>query len=317
MKVANIDGFGDLDQIKIADIPTPSPKANDIQIKIAYAAINPVDWKICAGFLRERMPYEFPITLGWDVAGVVSAVGENVSAFKPGDEVFAYARKDKIKDGTLAEYICLDAKNVALKPSGLSLSEAASIPLTGLTAWQSLFDAAKLQPEDVIFIPAGAGGVGSMAIQLAKHHGATVITTASERSHPYVEKLGADVVIDYHKEDFAEKIRELYPDGIDVVFDLMGGETLDASLTTLKSGGRLVSLLKELSPEEAKQCNISAYYVFVQPSGEQLKLIADLLASKKIASPKIKEYPFSQAKEALQELKQGHTHGKIVVKVAT
>lgn len=313
MKAIVIEEFGDLNKVKLGEIPTPEPKANEVQIEVAYAAINPVDWKITAGLLRDRMPYEFPITLGWDVSGIISKVGENVSEFKKGDAVFAYARKAKIKDGTLAEYICLEANHVALKPNKISYSEASAIPLTGLTAWQAIFDAAKLNPLETILIQAGAGGVGSIAIQFAKYQQAKVITTASKNHHQYVKKLGADIAIDYHKENFVDRIKEVFPEGIDVVFDTIGGKTLESSLEVIKKGGRLVSILQEVPPDVALKHQINAKYVFVHPDGKQLKTIAELIDAGKVKPPNIKEYPFSKTREALEDLKQGHTQGKIII----
>ena len=307
MKAAVIEEFGDLNNIKISDIPTPEPEAHEVQIKIAYAALNPVDWKICAGYLRERMPYEFPITLGWDVAGEVTKVGKEVTSIKIGDAVFGYARKAKIKDGTLADYICLEANSVAIKPAQLNFSEAAAIPLTGLTAWQCLFDAAKLQPHEIIFIPAGAGGVGSMAIQFAKQQNATVITTANESNHPYVKKLGGGRFIDYRKENFARRIKQLYPQGIDVVFDTVGGGTLDASLSILKCGGRLVSILQEIPPEIAAK-HQSAPLRVCATKWQTTKIHWIYWKQKSVAA---NQNILLKTQEALEELKQGHTHGKL------
>lgn len=315
MQAIIIEKFGELDQVKLGDIPTPEPQPNEVQIQATYAAINPVDWKITAGLLRERMPYEFPITLGWDVAGIITKIGQQVSQFKIGDEVFAYARKTKIKDGTLAEYICLDANNVALKSRKLSFDAAAAIPLTGLTAWQALFEAAKLKANETILIHAGAGGVGSMAIQFAKHHGAKVFTTASAQKHAYVKQLGADVAIDYKQEDFVTKIKSLAPKGIDVVFDTLGGAIQEASLNVLKPGGRIVSIVHQVPADIAEKHAVKPSYIFVHPDGAQLKSIADLLDTGKIIPPLTQEYPLAKAREALAELKCGHITGKIVIKV--
>lgn len=315
MKAMLIEEFGELDCIRLGDIAMPAPQSNEVQIQILYASLNPVDLKICEGLLRERMPYEFPITLGWDVAGIISKVGKHVSRFKEGDEVFAYARKSKIKDGTLAEYICLEDINVAHKPETISLREAAAIPLTGLTSWQALFDAAKLQAHETILIHAGAGGIGSMAIQFAKHQGANVITTSSQQNQAYVKQLGADVAIDYTREDFVESIKSLLPVGVDVVFDTLGGQTLQKSLAVLKAGGRVVSLLQLVPEDTAKQSNITASYVFVRPNGAQLETIAAWIDAGKVVVPHLKEYAFEQTKEAFAELKTGHVKGKIVIKV--
>lgn len=315
MKAVIIEEFGDLSQVKMSHIPITGPLPNEVQIEVSYAAINPVDWKIAAGLLRERMPYEFPITLGWDVAGKISKLGGEVSQFKVGDEVFAYARKSKIKEGTLAEYICLDESVITHRPKKLSLKEAAAIPLVGLTAWQALFEAAKIKSQETILIHAGAGGVGNLAIQLAKQYGAKVITTASVANHPYVKKLGADIAIDYHQENFVTKIKSSHPDGIDVVFDTIGGKTLEDSFTVIKPGGRLVTIIQQIPQDIAAKYKVHGSYVFVRPDGKQLKAIADLIDSGKIIVPEIQEYPLLKAKEALIELKSGHTKGKIVIKV--
>lgn len=315
MKAMMIEKFGDLDQIKLGEIPIPEPQPNEVQIQIAYAGINPVDWKICEGLLRERMPYEFPIVLGWDVAGIITKIGKQVSRLKIGDEVFAYARKSKIKDGTLAEYICLEADHVAFRPEKIGLREAAAIPLTGLTSWQSLFDSANLKTNESILIHAGAGGIGSMAIQFAKQQGAKIFTTANQQNHAYVKKLGADVAIDYKQEDFVAKIKSILPSGVDVVFDTIGGSTLEKSLDVIKPGGRLVSLLQQLPADIAEKRHIIATYVFVHPNGSQLKTIAELIDAGKVVPPHLKEYPFNQTQEAFAELKTGHVQGKIVIKI--
>lgn len=315
MKAILIEKFGGPDQLKLIDVPTPEPKDNEVQIAVAYAGANPVDWKISEGLLKDRMPYEFPIILGWDVAGTISKVGKGVTNLKVGDEVFAYTRGPIIKWGTYAEYVCFDAQHVVLKPKKLSFKEAASIPLSALTAWQSLFEAAQLKSGETILIQAGAGGVGGMAIQFAKNVGAKVFTTASLNNFVYVSELGAEVAIDYKHEDFVTRILVMEPDGIDVVFDTVGGKTLEASCGVLKKGGRLVSLLGQLSQSTVDKYGIKFTYVFVRPEGKDLKAIATLLDTGKVKPPTIEEFPLSKAKEALIKLKEGHTRGKIVLKI--
>jgi NADPH2:quinone reductase len=274
-----------------------------------------VDWKIRLGLLKSRMPYEFPIIPGWDAAGVVSAIGKEVKSFKVGDEVFAYCRQDKIKLGTYADYICIPAENAADKPHNISFAQAAAIPLAGLTAWQSLFDAAHLENGQTVLIQAGAGGVGSLAIQFAKFAGAKVYTTASEASRDYVEDLGADVVIDYHKENVVEAMKRLEPKGVDVVFDTLGKQNLKESYQLVKKGGHLVSIVEPLDQNLAKQLGIETHYVFVQPNGRQLRKIADSIVQGEIQPIKIKEMPLDKAAEAQEESREGHTKGKIVLKV--
>ena len=315
MKAIVIEQFGDADQIKITDVANPEPQDNEIQIQVAYAGVSPVDWKVREGYLRELLPHQLPIVLGWDVAGKVTKVGQNVTSFKVGDEVCAYARKFVVKWGTFAEYVCVDAKHVVPKPSKLSLKEAGAIPLVGLTAWQSLVDSAKLKQGETILIHAGGGGVGSIAIQLAKHLGAKVITTASPKHHDYVKKLGADVVIDYTQGNVTEKVKEAAPEGLDVVLDTVGDEALDNSLLLLKKGGRVVSIRQQIDPSTIGSLGIKASFVFVKPNGIQLKALADLFDAGKIKAPAIEEFPFDKAKEALDKVKEGHTQGKIVLKI--
>lgn len=315
MKAVIIEDFGGVEKLKLTDVPVPPLGDNEVQIKIIYAAVNPVDWKIREGLLKSRMPYEFPIIPGWDAAGKISALGKNVKNFKVGNEVFAYCRKSTMKWGTYAEFMNVDASYVTLKPKKLNFAEAATIPLAGLTAWQALFDLAKLKKGETILIHAGAGGVGSLAIQFAKNAGAIVYTTASEANFSYVKELGADEVLDYKKEDFVKKIKSLQPDGIDVVFDTVGGNTLLESVKVLKKGGRIVSLLEQLPKEIADKYKIQAYYMFVSPNGAQLKQIADLIDQGKVQPPKIEEFPLKDAGLAQEKLRQGSGGGKIVLKI--
>lgn len=304
-----------MEKLKLSEVPALPPADNEVQIQILYAAVNPVDWKIREGLLKSRMPYEFPIILGWDAAGKISAIGKNVKNFKVGDEVYAYCRKPTIKWGTYAEFVNLDAVNIALKPKKINFAEAASIPLAGLTAWQALFNKAFLKKGETILIHAGAGGVGSLAIQFAKNTGAIVYTTASHDNFAYVKKLGADEVIDYKKDNFVNKIKSLNPDGVDVVFDTVGGNTLHESLKVLKRGGRIVSLLDQIPEEESKKYKVHASYLFVSPNGQELKLIADLIDQAKVQPPKIEEMPLKDAALAQEKLRKGMGGGKIVLKV--
>lgn len=315
MKAITIDSFGGVEKLKLKDIPIPKPADNEVQFLVQYSGVNPVDWKIREGLLQKRMPCEFPLIPGWEASGTISAIGKNVKNFKVGDEVFAYCRKPIIKWGTYAEYVCIEAEHVALKPRNINFAQAAAIPLTGLTAWQALFDAAKLRSGETILIHAGAGGVGSLAIQLAKNVGAKVLTTATQKNHAYVKKLGADLAIDYKKENFVESIKKIAPHGIDVVLDTIGGKTLQESIAVLKQGGRLVSLIENLDPEIAAKHNIQFKYFFVSPNGQELKHIADLITEGKVNPPTIEELPFANAGTAQDRVRTGHTQGKIVLKI--
>jgi 2-desacetyl-2-hydroxyethyl bacteriochlorophyllide A dehydrogenase len=315
MKAITIEGFGGVDKLQMKDLPIPKPGDTEVQFLVLYSGVNPVDWKIREGLLQKRLPHEFPLIPGWEAAGKITAIGKNVKNFKVGDEVFAYCRKPIIKWGTYAEYVCADAGQVALKPKNINFAQAAAIPLTSLTAWQALFDAAKLRKGETILIHAGAGGVGGLAIQFAKNAGAKVITTASQKNHSYVKKLGADHVIDYTKENFVEAVKKLAPGGVDVVFDTVGGKTLQESLKVLKQGGRLVSIVEHLDPEIATKHHIQFSYVLVDPNGVQLKHIADLISEGKVIPPSIEEIPLAKAAEAQDKVREGHTQGKIVLKV--
>jgi NADPH2:quinone reductase len=315
MKAMIIEEFGGAEKLKEANIPIPKPTDNEIQIKIAYAAVNPADWKVREGLLKGRLPHEFPLILGWDAAGTVTELGKNVRNFKVGDEVMAYCRKPSVHLGTYAEYICLDADFAALKPDRITFAQAAAIPLAGLTAWQSLFDAAKLKMGEKVLIHAGAGGVGSMAIQFAKVTGAYVVTTASKHNHNYVKELGADAAIDYRTENFAEHAKSLVPDGFDVILDSIGGKVLADSLNLLKPGGRLVSIIEQVDPALAKQHRIQFEYVFVEPDGRELKQIGDMVTTGEVVPPHIEEMPLSDAPRAQEMSRKGHTKGKIVLKI--
>lgn len=315
MKAVTIDSFGDISTLHLSQVQKPEPGPKEVQIALSYAAVNPVDWKICEGHLKTRLPHQFPLILGWDGAGTVSAVGKEVRHFKVGDKVFAYFRKPTVQWGTFAEYVCFEADHVALKPDNIDFAEAAAIPLTALTAWQALFDDVKLQRGETVLIHAGAGGVGGIAIQLAKNAGAKVISTARQEKHSYVKELGADVVIDYTKKSFVEEIKKIAPQGVDVVFDTVGGQTLKDSLNALRPGGRLVSIVEKLDPAVGKPRTITITYHFVNPNGAQLKQIGDLIKTGKVRPPAIEEMKLEDAAQALEKSREGRLKGKIVLKI--
>ncbi len=315
MKAIFIEDFGGPEKLKIGRLDIPMPKQGEVQIRICCSAVNPVDWKIRTGLLEKRMPHHFPLIPGWDASGVIAALGQEVKKFKVGDEVFAYCRKSIIQEGTYAEYICYPAEEVAFKPNNLSFAQAAAIPLAGLTAWQSLFDAANLKKEETILIQAGAGGVGSLAIQFAKLAGAYVITTARQSNHAYVKSLGADITIDYQNYALQNEIQKLAPNGLDVVFDTLGGKVLKESYSLLKPGGRLVSIVEPPDQAFAKKFDIKVLYVFVSPNGKQLQHIGDLIQSGKVKPIQIQEMPLEKAAEAQEKNRQGHIQGKIILQV--
>lgn len=315
MKAITIDEFGGVEKLKFADVAAPEPKEDEIQIKIAYTAVNPVDWKIREGYLKDRLPHEFPIILGWDAAGTVSKLGSNVKNFKANDEVYAYCRKPVVQWGTYAEYICIKASDAALKPKKLNFAQASAIPLAGLTAWQALFDFGQLKKGQTILIHAGAGGVGGFAIQFAKNAGAKVYTTASKANHQYVLDLGADAAICYQTQNFVDVIKKNEKDGLDVVFDTMGGNTLRESYDLVKPGGHILGIVEKPDPRETEKRNIVGKYIFVAPNGEELTKIAGLIDAGKIQVPEIHEFTLKEAAKAQEKSKEGHTKGKIVLKV--
>lgn len=315
MKAVIIQSFGHEDELKLADVPRPEPAPGEVLIRIAYSSVNPVDWKIRKGLLRQAIPHKFPLILGWDAAGTVESVGRGVTRFKPGDQVYAYARKPEVQWGTYAEYTTLIESSVARMPSNIGFNEAAGIPLVGLTAWQCLHDAARLRAGETVMIYAGAGGVGGMAIQFAKAAGARVLTTASRRNHEYVRSLGADAVIDYHDEDVAAAVQRQAPEGIDVVVDTVGEEAQSESLRFLKEGGRLVSVIEMPNAEKAARIGVKPLYVFVTPNGAQLEEISRLIEAGKVRPLAIDELPLEEVAQAHLRSEEGHVRGKLVLRI--
>lgn len=297
------------------DFPMPAPGDQDVLIRVKAAGVNPVDWKIREGLLLGRLPHAFPLIPGWDAAGVIEAVGSGVNpcSLKPGDEVYAYCRKPLIQQGTYAEYCTMTMDHVVRKPSVLSFSEAASIPLAGLTAYQSLVDAAKVGAGQTVLIQAGAGGVGGFAIQIAKHVGATVITTGSAEKHAYLRALGADVVIDYTAGDFRDAVNQRYPDGVDVAFDTVGGEVQRASADCVKAGGVLVSILALEHESYIRSRGVEPLYVFVAPNGSQLARLAAWIEQGAIQTRVAGSFPLREATEAHRAIQTRRTAGKLVL----
>ncbi len=315
MKAYVIREFTGIEAICEEEIPKPLPQASEVLIQVEAAGINPIDWKISEGYLKDRLPYTLPITLGWDAAGTIIECGKDVHAFKKGEKVFAYTRKDQVRDGSFSEFITVPSRAVAPMPKNCSFVQAASLPIASLTAWQALFDWAHLQPNETILIHAGAGGVGGFAIQFAKKIDAEVITTARKENHPYVHSLGADLVIDYTRDDFAQIIRKNYPEGVDVVFDCIGGDTQEKSFSIIRRGGRHISIVQMPDTEEAAKRGIHAGYLFVQGDGEELNMIKTLLEQDEIQMPAIEVVEWPDLKQALHKSHQGHTQGKLVLQI--
>lgn len=313
-------------------MPEPELRDDDVLVQIHAAGVNLLDSKIRDGEFKLILPYRLPLILGNDAAGVIVKVGPKVRRFKPGDEVYARPHQNRI--GTFAEFIAMNEADVAMKPKNLTMEEAASIPLVGLTAWQVLIERANLKRGQKVLIHAGSGGVGTLAIQLAKHVGATVATTTSAANADLVKKLGADIVIDYKKDDL-EKVLN----GYDVVLNSLGKDTLEKSLSVLKPGGKLISIsgppdadfakengsnwflqqvMRLLSfgiRTKAKRQRVSYSFLFMRANGHQLSEITSLIESGIIRPVIDRVFPFEATKEALTYIETGRARGKVVVKV--
>jgi NADPH:quinone reductase-like Zn-dependent oxidoreductase len=316
MKAAYIDAFASSGNIKVGQLSLSQPRKGEVCIAVAYAGVNPVDGKIAEGALSSRMPHQFPLILGWEASGTVYSLGEGVTSFQKGDKVYAYCKKPVVQEGTWAEYVTVSADHVALAPSNISMAEAAGVPLAGLTAWQALFDKVQLKAGEHALIHGGGGGVGGFAIQWAKFCGALVIATASSAKTDYVKRLGADAVIDYQKGNFVDGVRSAHPKGIDVVFDTIGGSVYKQSFEVLKAGGRIVSILEQPDPELVRKFSVRAEYLFVAPNGKQLKEIARLFELGKVRPPVVQQMTLDQAPLAVDAIREGHTMGKIVLRVS-
>jgi len=332
MKAFIVDRYGEKNGGRIGEMPDPELRQDDVLVQIHAAGVNLLDSKLRDGEFKLLLPYRLPLILGNDVAGVVVRVGSAVRRFKPGDEV--YARPDKDRIGTFAQFIAMNEDAVAIKPKALTMEEAASIPLVGLTAWQVLIERANLKKGQKVLIHAGSGGVGTFAIQLAKHVGAVVATTTSTANLDWVKALGADIVIDYRKHDFSTILRDY-----DVVLNSLGGEVLEKSLRVLKPGGKLISIsgppdadfAKDLGAswilrqfmrllsyrirKKAKRHGVSYSFLFMRANGDQLREISRLMDSGIIRPVVDRVFPFESTSEAMAYVEEGRAKGKVVVRV--
>ena len=332
MKAFILDRYGSKVALRAGEVSDPELRDDDVLVQVHAAGVNLLDSKIRSGEFKLILPYRAPFILGHDVAGVVVGVGARVKQFKPGDEV--YARPADHRIGTFAELIAVDEKDVALKPQKLTMEEAASIPLVGLTAWQALVEKGELTKGQKVFIQAGSGGVGTFAIQLAKHLGATVATTTSTSNVDLVRSLGADVIVDYKSEDFETKLSDY-----DLVLHSQDGKALDKSLRILRAGGRLISISGPPDPDfakeigapwfvslftrlvssgtrrKAKRLDTTFSFLFMKSSGDQLRQIAALIDAGHVRPVVDKTFPFQSTNEALAYVETGRAKGKVVIKV--
>jgi NADPH:quinone reductase-like Zn-dependent oxidoreductase len=308
MKAVRIHEYGSVDVLKIEEVAVPEFAADEVLIKIFAASVNPIDWKVREGKLRFRNLHHLPLIPGWDVSGVVEKIGKAVKKFKVGDEV--YSRPDVARDGGYAEYIAVKESFVALKPKTLNFEEAASIPLVGLTAWEALVTNADIRSGQRVLIHAASGGVGSIAVQIAKSFGCYVIGTTSEKNLDLVKNLGADEVIDYRNQDFTKILKD-----IDVVLDTVGGQTQLDSLKVLREDGYIISIINPVNEEEAHKYNVRTGYIFVKSNGDTLSKLAELIDSEKIRPVVGKIFSLDEIKQAHELSQSGRAVGKIVIKI--
>jgi NADPH:quinone reductase-like Zn-dependent oxidoreductase len=332
MKALTFKRYGKSPEIGLADVPRPTPKPDELLVEVHAAGLNPIDNMIPAGTFKPILKFELPATLGSDIAGVVVEVGTRVTRFKPGDAVFASVFD--LGRGSIAEFAAVPESVAAPMPAKLDFVQAASIPMVGLTSWQALKERAGVRADQKVFIPAGSGGIGTFAIQLAKYFGAKVATTTSTGNVELVAALGANEVIDYNKQDFDKVLH-----GYDVVLGTLRGDAIEKAVGILKPGSKIVSLIGPLDAafararrlnfvlqfvfalmsrkimRLARRQNIGYSFLFVRPDGAQLAEIGGLLESDRIRPVIDKVFPFEQAKEALEYLAQGHAKGKVVVRV--
>jgi alcohol dehydrogenase len=330
MKAFALDRYGGPDVVTLRDLPEPEPGDTDLLVEIHAASVNPVDSKIRSGGVKVLVKDRFPLVLGCDLSGVVIATGKGVTRFAVGDAIFARLRKDRI--GSFAERVLVDEGLAAKKPTHLSHAEAASIPLVGLTSWQALLEIAKLERGQRVLIHAGAGGVGTFAIQLARHVGAEVVTTARPKNHELLRRLGATEIVDYRTQRFEEVVAPC-----DVVFDTQGGETLERSFRVVKEGGTVVTVGGKPDAKFAKAWGLNPFlvfllgvlmrkvtrlarekrahfeYLFMRPDGDQLARIGELLEAGAILPVIDRTYPFAEATKALAHVESGKAVGKVVV----
>lgn len=332
MKAFVLDRYGKKAPLRMAELPTPELRDDEVLVQVHAAGVNLLDAKVRDGEFKLILPYRLPLVLGHDVAGMVTRVGPRVRQFQVGDEV--YARPDDFRIGTFAEFVPVKETSLAHKPKNITMEEAASLPLVALTAWQALVEKAQLRKGQKLFVQAGSGGVGTFAIQLAKHLGATVATTTSATNTALVKGLGADVVVDYRTQDFEDVLRDY-----DVVLHSQDSKALEKSLRVLKGGGKLVSISGPPDPDFARQINapwllhvvmrllsagvrrrararqVGFSFLFMRASGSQLREVTRLVEAGAIRPVVDRVFSFESTNDALAYVESGRAKGKVVIKV--
>jgi NADPH:quinone reductase-like Zn-dependent oxidoreductase len=308
MKAVRIHQYGGREVLSIDDIPVPAIAPDEVLVRVVAASINPVDWKVRAGYLAQMIPHPLPLTLGWDVSGVVTAVGAGVTQWQVGDAVFS--RPDLARNGTYAEFVVIRANECARKPRTISHVEAASLPLAGITAWEAMVDVARVGPGQRVLVHAGSGGVGSLAIQIVKAAGATVIATTSGRNRALVESLGADQVVDYTTTTVVDAVEP-----VDVVFDTIGGAVQEASWSLLKPGGIQVSIISPPDEARAATLGVRGAFVFIGPNAPVLERLAAMVDGGTLRPIVGAEFALSDIAAAHALSESGRAVGKIVLYV--
>ncbi|KIZ15451.1 NADP-dependent oxidoreductase [Streptomyces natalensis] len=308
MKAISVNSYGGPSVLEYTDQPDPKVGPDSVLIRVRAAGVNPVDWKIVGGYLDAMMYAHFPLIPGWDVAGVVEAVGVDAAEYAVGDEVIGYVRKDEVQHGTYAELVAAPVRTLARKPAALSWQQAAGLPLAGLTAYQAIERVGTKRGETAL-VHAAAGGVGSLAVQIAVARGVRVIGTASERNHDFLRSLGAEPVT--YGDGLAERVRALAPEGVDVALDFVGNGVLDVSQELLKDRGRLASI----ADGEVQQKG--GHMVWVRPDTADLTALADLAEAGKLTVPVEAAFPLAEAAEAVKRSMSGRSRGKIVLEVSS
>lgn len=327
MKAAAINDYGDADIFEMMQLPTPAPAAGELLIKVAYAGVNPADWKFREGYSRQFFSIEFPFVIGFDASGIVVGVGEGVSQFALGDRVFTPSNQGQGQHGSYAEYVVASEDRVAMIPDGMSFKSAGAIPVAALTGWQALFasDKGDLQPGQRILINGASGGLGSFAVQFAKWVGAEVATTCSGANLDYVDSLGADLLIDYTTQNVAAEVAKWASEGVDIVLDAVGCGSLADPFSMLKPGGKLVSIATLVGDgdigadmAEAAQRGVSKVFAIMSDmdSRADLEKIAELVVTNVVAMPPIECFELDDIAEAHRKVQAGHVRGKLVLRVA-
>ncbi|PJI85524.1 NADP-dependent oxidoreductase [Luteimicrobium subarcticum] len=307
MRAITYDRYGGADVLQLSDLPVPKVGPDSVLVRVRAASVNPVDWKVRQGYLDQVLDVDFPAVPGWDVAGVVERVGLDTPELSVGDEVYGYVRKDWLQGGTFAEFVAAPVRTLARKPASLSFEEAAALPLTGLTAYQTI-ERSGLAAGQTVLVHAASGGVGSAAVQIAAARGARVIGTASERNHDFVRELGAEPVA--YGDGLADRVRALAPDGVDVVLDYVGGDAVATAPQVLRPGGTVVSIVDAAARDE-----LGGVYAWVRPSSADLDALTRLVEDGALRVHVDQVFDLADAADAHRASESGHVRGKVVVRV--